>query len=71
MYYKGTKNQCQYYNRKVYNGIASMKDDHFTTSYASIQEIEAHFYILEHKDFNSNMEEVLELPTDETNTQQL
>jgi PHD/YefM family antitoxin component YafN of YafNO toxin-antitoxin module len=39
-----------------------MKDDYFTTSYASIQEIEEQFYILSHKDFNSNMEEVSELP---------
>jgi len=39
-----------------------MKADPFTTSYASIQEIEGQFYILKHKDFNSNMEEVSELP---------
>jgi hypothetical protein len=68
MYYKGTKNQCQYYNRKVYNGIASMKDDYSTTSYASIQEIEEQFYILAHKNFHSNMEEVSKLPIDPTNT---
>jgi len=47
---------------QVYNGIASMKDDYFTTSYASIQEIEEQFYILSHKDFNSNMEEVSQPP---------
>jgi hypothetical protein len=69
MYYTGTKRQCQYYNRKVYNGTDSMKADPFTTSYASIQEIEGHFYILKHKDFNSTMEEVIKLPTDSTNTQ--
>ena len=62
MYYKGTKRQCQYYNRKVYNGTESMKQDPFITSYASIQEIEEQFYILKHKDFESNMDEVSELP---------
>ena len=62
MYYKGTKRQCQYYNRKVYNGTESMKQDTFTTSYASIKEIEGQFYILKHEDFESNMDEVSELP---------
>jgi hypothetical protein len=62
MYYKGTKRQCQYYNRKVYNGTPSMKDDIFTNSYASIIEIETEFYILKHVDFESNMELVDELP---------
>jgi len=69
MYYKGTKRQCQYYNRKVYNGTESMKQDPFTTSYASIQEIEGQFYILKHEDFSSNMQEVNELPFDLTNTE--
>ena len=62
MYYKGTKRQCQYYNRKVYNGTESMKQDTFTTSYASIQEIEGQFYILKHEDFDSNMQEVNQVP---------
>ena len=62
MYYTGTKTECEDYNLEVYNGTASMKQDTFTTSYASIQEIEGQFYILKHKDFNSNMEEVSELP---------
>ena len=39
-----------------------MKQDPFTTSYASIQEIEGQFYILKHEDFESNMDEVSELP---------
>ena len=62
MYYKGTKTECEAYNLEVYNGTESMKQDPFTTSYASIQEIENNFYILEHKDFNSNMDKVSELP---------
>ena len=62
MYYKGTKKQCNDYNQKVYNGTLSMKLDPFTTSYASIQEIEGQFYILKHEDFESNMDEVSELP---------
>ena len=62
MYYKGTKNQCQYYNRKVYNGTQSMKADPFTTSYASIQEVEGQCYILAHKDFDSKMQSVDSLP---------
>ena len=62
MYYKGTKRQCQNYNSKVYNGTESMNQDPFTTSYASIQEIEGQFYILKHKDFESNMEEVNQVP---------
>ena len=63
MYYKGTKTECEAYNLEVYNGTESMKQDYFTTSYASIQEIEGQFYILKHKDFNSNMEEVSQPPT--------
>ena len=62
MYYKGTKRQCQNYNSKVYNGTESMKQDSFTTSYASIQEIEGQFYILKHEDFESNMDEVNQVP---------
>jgi len=62
MYYKGTKKQCEDYNIKVYNGTPSMKDDIFTNSYASILEIENQFYILNHEDFESNMELVDELP---------
>ena len=62
MYYIGTKSQCQYYNQKVYNGTPSMNADPFTTSYASIQEIEGYFYILAHKDFDSKMESVESLP---------
>ena len=62
MYYKGTKTECEDYNLEVYNGTASMKQDTFTTSYASIQEIEGQFYILKHKDFDSNMEEVSQPP---------
>ena len=69
MYYKGTKTECEAYNNEVYNGTESMKQDFFTTSYASILEIENNFYILKHKDFNSNMEEVNELPIDLTNTE--
>jgi hypothetical protein len=69
MYYTGTKSQCEAYNLEVYNGTESMKQDPFTMSYASIQEIEGQFYILKHKDFNSTMEEVIKLPTDSTNTQ--
>jgi len=69
MYYKGTKTECEAYNNEVYNGTESMKQDFFTTSYASILEIENNFYILKHKDFNSNMEEVSELPIDPNNTQ--
>ena len=69
MYYKGTKIQCQNYNSKVYNGTESMNQDPFTNSYASIQEIEGQFYILKHKDFESNMQEVSELPNDPTNTE--
>ena len=62
MYYKGTNTECEAYNLEVYNGTESMKQDSFTTSYASIQEIEGQFYILKHEDFNSNMQEVSELP---------
>jgi len=62
MYYKGTKTECEAYNLEVYNGTASMKIDFFTTSYASILEVEGQFYILKHKDFNSNMEEVSQPP---------
>ena len=62
MYYTGTKTECEDYNLEVYNGTASMKQDTFTTSYASIQEIEGQFYILKHEDFESNMDEVSELP---------
>ena len=62
MYYTGTKTECEDYNLEVYNGKESMKQDPFTTSYASIQEIEGQFYILKHKDFESNMDEVSELP---------
>ena len=62
MYYKGTKTECEVYNLEVYNGTASMKQDPFTTSYASIKEIEGQFYILKHEDFSSNMDEVSELP---------
>ena len=69
MYYKGTKKQCQDYNKEVYNGTESMKQDPFTTLYASIQEIEGQFYILKHEDFDSNMQEVNELPIDPNNTQ--
>ena len=69
MYYKGTNTECEAYNRKVYNGTESMKQDPFTTSYASIKEIEGQFYILKHKDFESNMQEVSELPIDPTNTE--
>ena len=62
MYYTGTKAQCEAYNLEIYNGTESMKQDPFTTSYASIQEIQGQFYILAHKDFESNMDEVSELP---------
>ena len=62
MYYKGTEKQCNDYNQKVYNATESMKQDPFTTSYASIQEIERQFYILKHEDFDSNMEEVNQVP---------
>ena len=62
MFYKGTNTECKDYNLEVYNGTASMKQDPFTTSYASIQEIEGQFYILKHEDFESNMDEVSELP---------
>ena len=62
MYYKGTKTECEDYNLEVYNGTESMNQDPFTTSYASIQEIEGQFYILKHEDFESNMDEVSELP---------
>ena len=63
MYYKGTKKQCQDYNKEVYNGTSSMLDDPFTLSYASIIEIETEFYILKHVDFNSDtMHIVNELP---------
>ena len=69
MYYKGTKQECAAYNIEVYNGTSSMKQDPFTTSYASIQQIENNFYILKHKDYDSNMQEVNELPIDLTNTE--
>ena len=69
MYYKGTNTECKDYNLEVYNGTKSMKQDSFTTSYASIQEIEGQFYILKHEDFSSNMQEVNELPFDLTNTE--
>jgi hypothetical protein len=69
MYYKGTNTECEAYNLEVYNGTESMKQDPFTTSYASIQEIEGQFYILKHEDFDSNMQEVNELPIDLTNTE--
>ena len=62
MYYKGTKTECEAYNLQVYNGTESMKQDPFTTSYASIQEIEGQFYILKHEDFSSNMQEVNQVP---------
>ena len=69
MYYKGTNTECEAYNLEIYNGTESMKQDPFTTSYASIQEIEGQFYILKHEDFDSNMQEVNELPIDLTNTE--
>ena len=69
MYYTGTKTECEAYNLEVYNGTESMKQDTFTNSYASIQEIEGQFYILKHEDFSSNMQEVNELPFDLTNTE--
>ena len=69
MYYKGTNTECEAYNLEVYNGTESMNQDPFTTSYASIQEIEGQFYILKHEDFSSNMQEVNELPIDPNNTQ--
>jgi len=62
MYYTGTKTECEAYNLEVYNGTESMKQDPFTTSYASIKEIEGQFYILKHKDFESNMQEVNQPP---------
>ena len=62
MYYKGTKTECEAYNLKVYNGTESIKQDPFTTSYASIKEIKGQFYILKHKDFESNMQEVNQPP---------
>ena len=62
MYYKGTNTECEDYNLEVYNGIESMKQDPFTTSYASIQELEGDYYILKHKDFESNMDEVSQVP---------
>jgi len=62
MYYTGTKTECEAYNLEVYTNTPSMKLDPFTTSYASIQEIEGQFYILKHKDFESNMEEVNQVP---------
>jgi len=62
MYYKGTNTECEAYNLEIYNGTESMKQDPFTTSYASIKEIEGQFYILKHKDFESNMEEVNQVP---------
>jgi hypothetical protein len=62
MYYTGTRSQCEAYNLEVYNGTESMNQDPFTTSYASIQEIEGQFYILKHKDFESNMDEVSQPP---------
>ena len=68
MYYTGTKLECEAYNLEVYNSVESMKSDPFTTSYASIQEIQGQFYILAHKDFDSNMQEVNELLIDPTNT---
>ena len=40
MWYNGTKPECEAYNLEVYNGLSSMKLDPFTTSYASIQELE-------------------------------
>ena len=64
MYYTGTKTECEDYNLEVYYGTESMKQDPFTTSYASIQEIEGQFYILKHENFDSNMQEVNELPID-------
>ena len=69
MYYKGTKTECEAYNLEVYNGTESMNQDPFTNSYASIQEIEGEFYIFKHEDFDSNMQEVNELPVDLTNTE--
>ena len=62
MWYNGTKHECEAYNLEVYNGLSSMKLDPFTTSYASIQEVKGKFYILAHKDFDSNMEEVSQPP---------
>ena len=62
MYYTGTKTESEAYNLEVYNGTESMKQDPFTTSYASIKEIEGQFYIFKHKDFESNMEEVNQVP---------
>ena len=65
MYYKGTKTECEAYNLEVYNVTESMKQDPFTTLYASIQEIEGQFYILAHKDFESNMDEVNQVPNND------
>ena len=71
MYYKGTKKQCQDYNKEVYNGTPSMKADPFTTSYASIIEIETEFYILKHVDFDDTMEIVSELQNKEFENKKL
>ena len=68
MWYNGTKPECEAYNLEVYNGVSSMKQDPFTTSYASILEVEGRFYILKHEDFDSNMQEVNQIPIDPTNT---
>ena len=65
MYCKGTKQECEAYNREVYEGVSSMKLDPFTISYASIREIEGQFYILKHKDFESNMEVVSQPPNND------
>jgi len=71
MYYKGTKKQCQDYNKEVYNGTSSMLDDPFTFSYASIIEIETEFYILKHIDFDDTMEIVSELQNKEFENKKL
>ena len=71
MYYKGTKKQCQDYNKEVYNGTSSMLDDPFTLSYASIIEIETEFYILKHIDFDDTMEIVSELQNKEFENKKL
>lgn len=61
MWYKGTKQQAEDYNQAVtekqnYDPKGTVKE------WWNPTEIEGEWYILKHKDFSSEMQEVKELP---------
>lgn len=59
MYYKGTKKECENYNKLV---TASFNFQGVTNSWSKVQEINGCFYIDKHDNYDSEMELVNELP---------